>query len=256
MSIRRGLSGLVATAALGISLAAPSGALAFDVEIKADDSNNHFTPAEVTIAPGETVRWTFHPNAAGGPIAATHNVVVFDGPDWNADELSRSEYFSPDGLGGVSPAPGWHEYTFDAPGTYFFYCEVHSSEMYGTVTVQAEDPGPEPVPEPALKVAAKPKNVTVKPSKAANLKAIVKNVGDAAAAKVKVCVKAPKKLLKVKGKACANLKSVNAGAKKQAAFKLKPTKKAKGKAVNVKLVVTASNAPQQTVKAKVKVKKK
>jgi plastocyanin len=251
MDMRRGLSGLIAAVALGIALALPSGAFAFDVEVKSDDATTTFTPSTVEIEPGQTVRWTFHPNASGGPILATHNVAIHPGVDDSQAAIATSDYFSPDGSDGVTPEPGWFEYTFDTPGTYFFVCQVHAGSMFGTVTVEA--PGPELT---TLETFAKPKSVSIKPKKAAKIKANVANPGGAVATNVKVCAKAPKKLLKVRGKACANLGGINPEGSKKATFKFKPTKKAKGKKVNVKLVVTADNAPKVTAKATVKVKKK
>jgi hypothetical protein len=102
----------------------------------------------------------------------------------------------------------------------------------------------------ALKV--QPKQKTVKRGKKAvvKVKVKVKNVGEAAATGVKVCVKAPKKLVKVKK--CVSLGQVAAGKVKTAKFAVKAKRK-KGQAV-LKFTASSSNAGKKTGKAKVRIK--
>ena len=78
-----------------------------------------FSPAKITIAPGDTI--TFQSNAA-----IAHNVVSDDGTTFN------------------SGAPAFGPWTLVTPaltaGTYGFHCTVHGgpgSGMSGTITVQA-----------------------------------------------------------------------------------------------------------------------
>jgi plastocyanin len=95
-------------------------------------SDFQFTPAIVTVTQGETVTW----NNTGG----FHNVRFDDG-----------SYTQP------SPAQNapWTVFrTFNTPGTFRYYCEIHGGPggigMSGTVTVTA--PGgapPPPAPKPA-----------------------------------------------------------------------------------------------------------
>ena len=70
-----------------------------------------FTPANIVVAVGTTVTWTWSPNVT------THNVVFSDGaksPDQSAGTFTR---------------------TFSAAGTFNYSCTLHSG-MNGTVKVQ------------------------------------------------------------------------------------------------------------------------
>ena len=80
--------------------------------------NYGFYPASLTVAKGTTVTWVNmdfvqHTVTAGTEQAPTN---LFD-----SHELNHMQSFS---------------YTFSAPGTYTYYCDVHPS-MVGTVTVTA-----------------------------------------------------------------------------------------------------------------------
>ena len=73
--------------------------------------DNIFTPANIVVAVGTTVTWTWSPNVT------THNVVFSDGaksPDQSAGTFTR---------------------TFSAAGTFNYSCTLHSG-MNGTVKVQ------------------------------------------------------------------------------------------------------------------------
>jgi plastocyanin len=82
-----------------------------------------FEPAELTIAPGTTVRWVWDSN--------NHNVVAEstpEGADWSGTEGGDSETYNTG-----------HEYshTFTVEGTYEYYCTPHQSAgMVGSITVQ------------------------------------------------------------------------------------------------------------------------
>lgn len=82
--------------------------------------NNTFSPATVTISPGQSVTWEW---AEGSGF---HNVV----PD---DEEPASS-------GVLSEGPKTYTYIFNAPGTYRYYCVAHGSlggvGMSGNVVVQ------------------------------------------------------------------------------------------------------------------------
>lgn len=101
-----------------LSYTATSNALPTQVTVQV--TNNQFTPSTITIAAGGTVTWDWAANAV------THNVA----PD--ATEPVRS--------GNPVNGPNTYQYTFNTPGTYQYYCEVHGapglSGMSGTVTVQ------------------------------------------------------------------------------------------------------------------------
>jgi plastocyanin len=82
--------------------------------------SNTFDPANVTIAPGESVTWVW---AEGSGL---HNVL----PD---DQEPASS-------GALAEGPKTYTYTFNSPGTYRYYCLAHGSRggvgMSGTVVVQ------------------------------------------------------------------------------------------------------------------------
>ena len=85
----------------------------YNIEAK----NFSFSPAQLTINAGDTVRWT---NKQG-----THNVV-------SDDNLFTS--------GDPSSANWVYEFVFDSPGTYPYYCVLHGgpngSGMAGIINVQ------------------------------------------------------------------------------------------------------------------------
>lgn len=81
-------------------------------------SGASFSPAEVRIKAGETVRWTF----TGG----SHNVV-------------SGTSCTPDGkfTSGATKSSGTFDKTFDAAGTYEYYCDPHCGMgMKGKVIVE------------------------------------------------------------------------------------------------------------------------
>jgi plastocyanin len=82
------------------------------------DGGNRFEPANVTIAAGTTVNWTW--------IGGIHDVTSAGTPGFT-------------GSGTPVTAPHSFSQTFTTPGTYVFYCTVHgtpSSGMRGTIVVQ------------------------------------------------------------------------------------------------------------------------
>ncbi len=89
------------------------------VDVRAD---NTFSPATVTIAPGESVTWEW---AEG---VGRHNVV----PD--AEEPASS--------GILRDGPFTYTHTFNTPGTYRYYCAAHGAPggvgMSGIVVVQTQ----------------------------------------------------------------------------------------------------------------------
>jgi plastocyanin len=90
---------------------------------------------EVTILPGDTVRWTFD------GTTLPHNVVSTSA-NWNV----KTSY----------DAPGWTQ-VFGTPGRYDFVCDVHATTMYGTVVVGEPPPPPlseQPFPNDGVAPAA------------------------------------------------------------------------------------------------------
>jgi plastocyanin len=121
----------------GIALVAfgalTSPAMAADEVIKASDALVWDRP-NVSIAPGDTVTWTFD-----GTVQAHHaaaNGASDADPAW-------ASFSSPLGV----PAPP-ASYKFENAGIYNFYCSVHKDTMTGTITVTKTPEVPPPPPPP------------------------------------------------------------------------------------------------------------
>ena len=117
---------LVLGPALALVAAAP--AAAAQHEVKGLDTLVWDRP-DITVAAGDTVRWTF----AG--TAQPHNVAA-QGGNWTY----RTEL-------GAPPAPT-AQFTFAAAGVYRYVCEVHATTMSGVVRVAGA--GGTPPPEEQL----------------------------------------------------------------------------------------------------------
>ena len=86
-----------------------------------DSAGSVWQPAEVTVQVGETVRWEFDQAQTVHNLKSTSTNWEVDTPiEQNQDPV---------------------DYTFTAPGTYSFVCEVHASTMTGSVTVEEDEPG-------------------------------------------------------------------------------------------------------------------
>jgi plastocyanin len=88
-----------------------------------DEVGTSFQPAEVRIAVNDKVVWT-------NRSSQSHTVTFTGGPDLHpsCDPLLR--------LGCQAPG-ATVERTFTAPGTYGYYCKIHSPSMRGSVVVGA-----------------------------------------------------------------------------------------------------------------------
>src|SRR3954452_21183075 len=141
---------LAAGATLGL-LVAPAWGATSDVSVK----NDAFTPAAVTINPGDTVTWTFN---GTDPFDLDHTVTSDSG---------QPESFDSD-PGTVSPVHmtgDQFSHTFNSPGVFTYHCKVHSF-MHGKVTVLG--PGGTPPPDTQ---APKVSGLTVKGGKVCPKKA-------------------------------------------------------------------------------------
>ena len=112
-----------------LAAAAPAAAGAAEVQVQGLDSLQ-FAPKDVTIAAGDTVRWTF----AG--TTQPHNVAATGG-NWTF----RTE-------AGAPPAPDAVAPPFAAPGVYTYVCEIHATTMTGTITVTGAGGAPPPAAAP------------------------------------------------------------------------------------------------------------
>lgn len=99
-----------------------------------------FSPVELTIAPGTTVRWT---NAQEGVRHTSTSTST--PPVWNSDVLTTGQSFS---------------VTFTVVGEFPYRCEIHPARMQGTVKVSGAAPAtptpPAPTPAPAPPAAPTP----------------------------------------------------------------------------------------------------
>jgi plastocyanin len=78
-----------------------------------------FMPADVTVAPGETITFT-------NDEAVPHDVHKTSGP---------GKDFASGPTGGMQEGDTF-ELTLDKPGSYEYVCEVHAPGMAGTITVK------------------------------------------------------------------------------------------------------------------------
>lgn len=110
--------GLVVTACTSTSDTDPAVADANVVNVAVGGANgNQFSPAEITIKVGQTVRWTFG--------SGSHNVVSGD-------------CAKPDGkfTSGPVPSTGTLDHKFDAAGDFPYNCDAHCTMgMKGIVHV-------------------------------------------------------------------------------------------------------------------------
>lgn len=87
-------------------------------EVSVDIGDYYYDATVLTVSQGTTVTWTNQGNIQ-------HNVVTDesspDGGELNSELLGNGEAYS---------------YTFDEPGTYYYFCEPHPTSMRGVVIVK------------------------------------------------------------------------------------------------------------------------
>jgi len=133
-----------------VAVSVPATALGVIHEVTVGD--NFFSPSELTIQPGDTVRWV---NAAGG---APHNVTSNDDA-WTASETDDEFIF---------------EVVFNDPGQFPYRCTIHSATMTGTITVAGA------VTEPELEVqSVNATNGSYAPGDTLNIATSIMNSGTA-----------------------------------------------------------------------------
>ena len=123
MSASRWLGLRVLGAALALCLLAPVGSVfAQDADATVDLSSFSFKPAEVHILPGQTVLWT-----NSDPVQHT---VTADDSSFDSGLVDPGTTFS---------------MTFDAPGSYQYYCQPHGGPglvgMSGVIVVDDPNAG-------------------------------------------------------------------------------------------------------------------
>jgi plastocyanin len=110
--------------------------------------NYEFVPASRTVTVDDTVRWTFtgeiHTVTSGVP-----GVPVVNG--FNSGQRNGGSF----------------EVKFERQGAFPYFCEIHSEQMFGTITVKAATatPRPTPRPTPTQRPTGKPtQRPTVRPT--------------------------------------------------------------------------------------------
>ena len=205
------------------------------------------TPPDTTIDSGPTgtittdqATFTF----SGDPASDTAKIQC------RIDSEPFADCSSPKTFTGLSDGPHTAEFRAeDAIG--------NQDQSPVTAEFTADPPPPDPTPPAAkprlanLKIT--PKSKKVRRGKKAAFKVTVKNTGNAAAKKLKVCVKGPKKLVKVPK--CLKPGNLAAGRSKTVKFKVKVKKRAKkGKKAKITFTAYAKGAKKKSGKATVKVR--
>ncbi len=130
------VAALLAVAVLIGPVQAPAGA---QLEAAVNIQGFAFTPADLTVSAGTTVRWTqsdsaLHTVTSSVPDAANAGAV------FRSESLGAGEAFS---------------FTFSESGVFPYFCEIHP-RMRGMVTVTGEAPAAGGEPEPELQPAPGP----------------------------------------------------------------------------------------------------
>jgi plastocyanin len=91
-------------------------------------SNNAFSPANLAVASGGRVTWTWDSCAKdpyGDPYGGSRESCV-----------SHDVTFDQGGGGSPVQSSGTFSRTFTTPGTYAYHCSIHGSSMSGQVVVR------------------------------------------------------------------------------------------------------------------------
>lgn len=141
---------IVALAAIGFAGLSIGKSSAAEVSIAG--GNNYFCDSsyigqvcETNVTAGDTVTWTME--------AGVHTVTLCtDGSFGTCTGGFDSGLLEPNDT---------YTRTFDTPGTYFYYCALHPSQMRGKLVVAAPTPTPSPAP-----ATSGPATVTATPAPA------------------------------------------------------------------------------------------
>ena len=121
---------VIATAVCLIGYPKPASATTVDVTV-APNGAFVFSPSDVTIRPGDRVRWTW-----GDVHSSTSGTPGMPNGIWDSGILIQGAAFT---------------HTFNSAGTFPYYCTPHGAccNMVGTVMVVNASPTPTPTPTPA-----------------------------------------------------------------------------------------------------------
>jgi plastocyanin len=118
MTIMQRIMRFLAIAGAAVALVLlPSAAVAQDAgSAFVSVQDNQFSPATLKVSPGDSVTWSFEGSSA-------HTVTADDG-SFDSGTLNQGDSFG---------------MTFDTPGTYAYYCNIHGGPggigMAGTIVV-------------------------------------------------------------------------------------------------------------------------
>ena len=207
-------------------------------------------PSEDEVAPVTTVQ-----------LNGADPVGSYDGPV----EVAMSAEDNPGGSGVLGTeysldGAAFEEYTgpftVSAEGSHaveFFSTDVAGNEE-AVKSVAFEIADGSGSPELALGVSPKRKAVGAK--RTARFNATVRNRGDAATGKLRICVAGPKSKVRIIGKGCVSRGALDPSDRAQAPFKVKPKRKARGKRVTLRFTASGSGAETARATATLKVKRR
>jgi plastocyanin len=92
-----------------------------------------FSPAQVTIHPGDTVHWMWP--GGGLPHTVTSGTVPTADGKFCSNNGAQSAAACT-GLGYATAGPATFDHTFATAGSFPYFCEVHGAMMTGMVIVQ------------------------------------------------------------------------------------------------------------------------
>ena len=110
--------------------------------------------------------------------------------------------------------------------------------------------------EAALGLGVRPKRKTVKAGKAASFTATARNIGDAPAPEVEVCISRAKLKANVIGPRCRALGTLGQDESGAARFKLKPKRSVRGRTLRIEFAATSPDAPAASATARLKVNRR
>ena len=120
-------AGLLLAAVAALAIGAPALGATIGVGI----ADKAFAPTGIVVAKGDTVTWTITK-----AIADAHTVTSGKPGDADAGKLFDS------GFAELQVDGDTYSVTFDTPGTYDYFCQVHATVMTGKVVVLGEGQAP------------------------------------------------------------------------------------------------------------------
>ena len=237
---------------------AATGALTLNANLRAETTGSAtctISPIVLTLSTAATKPYLGVPFAGG--LTGQGAIVA----PWNTLPKSLGGGFC-DVLGQLSSGPGglWLSHDIATPAVYVPPVDPKPVDPKPGDPKPGDpkpgDPDPGNPKDPgngtkAAKLSASVGAVSVKAGKTATFTVKLKNTGDGASKKVKVCVSGAKGL---KASACATASALAAGASKSVKLKVKTARKNKGHTYSLKFKATSSGLDTKSATAKLKVR--